>query len=142
MISSQTTVITTDYTGQLTSVSSHYNRDGGNGGSYYYEAIEFRVGTTGTYTFKTSSSISDTYGYIYQGNFYPTYPSYNIVARDDDSAGSNQFQLTATLRADLTYILIFTTYGPGSVGTFSISATGPDYVFYSGIDIATTGKKS
>ncbi len=98
-----------------------------------------RVNTTGTYTFKTSSSIADTYGYLYQGNFYPTYPSYNIVTQDDDAAGNGQFQLTATLRSDITYILVFTTYQPNNTGSFSIVASGPDYVFYRAQ--TTTGKK-
>jgi hypothetical protein len=102
-----------------------------------------RVNTPGSYTFKSSSTIGDTFGYIYQGNFYPSYPQYNIVAQDDDGAGSGQFQITATLRSDVTYILVFTTYTPGLTGSFSISASGPDYVFYSTqtIQTTTTGKK-
>jgi hypothetical protein len=100
------------------------------------------VNTTGTYTFKSSSTIGDTYGYLYQGNFYPIYPSYNIFARDDDTAGNRQFQFTADLRSDITYILVFTTYQPGYTGSFSITASGPDYVF-NPIEIiqTTTGKK-
>jgi hypothetical protein len=101
-----------------------------------------RVDTTGTYTFKSSSTIGDTYGYIYQGNFYPSYPSYNIVTQDDDGSGNRQFQLTATLRSDITYILVFTTYTPNLTGSFSISASGPGYVFFPTQIIQTTaGKK-
>ncbi len=101
-----------------------------------------RVDTTGTYTFKSSSTIGDTYGYIYQGNFYPSYPSYNIVTQNDDGAGNGQFQLTATLRSDITYILVFTTYYERNTGSFSISASGPGYVFFPTQIIQTTaGKK-
>jgi len=102
-----------------------------------------RVNTTGTYTFKSSSNIGDTFGYIYQGNFYPSYPSYNIVRQDDEGAGNGQFQLTATLRSDITYILVFTTFNQLQTGSFSITASGPDYVFYPAqiIQITTTGKK-
>jgi len=101
-----------------------------------------RVNTTGTYTFTSSSTIGDTYGYLYQGNFYPSYPSYNIVTQNDDGAGSGQFQLTATLRSDITYILVFTTYTQQQTGSFSITASGPDYVFFSTQIIqTTTGKK-
>ena len=106
-----------------------YTRHGANGLNYYYATVEVRVNTTGTYTFTTSSSIKDTYGYLYQGNFYPTYPSINIVTSDDDGAGGGQFQLTATLRSDITYILVFTTYAENEVGSFSILASGPDNVF-------------
>jgi len=109
--------------------SGIYSRDGATGVNYYYEAIEVRVNTTGDYTFRSSSSIGDTYGYLYQGNFYPSYPSYNIVTKDDDTAGNGQFQLTATLRSDITYILVFTTYQEGNIGSFSIAASGTDNVF-------------
>jgi hypothetical protein len=88
-----------------------------------------RVNTTGNYTFRSSSSIRDTYGYLYQGSFYPSYPSFNIVTKDDDNGGNGQFQLTATLRSDITYILVFTTYQEGNIGSFSIVASGPDNVF-------------
>jgi hypothetical protein len=100
---------------------------------YYYHAVEVRVNTTGTYTFKSSSSV-DTYGYLYQGNFYPSYPSYNIVTRDDDSAGGGQFQLTASLRSDITYILVFTTFSERTTTAFSIIASGPDDVFFNPIN--------
>ncbi len=109
--------------------SNTFSRIGGSGEIYYYEAINIQVNTTGTYTFKTSSNISDTYGYIYQGNFYPTYPQYNIITQDDDGAGNGQFQLNATLRSDLTYILVFTTYYKLTTGSFEIIASGPDNVF-------------
>jgi hypothetical protein len=45
------------------------------------------------------------------------------------TAGKGQFQLTATLRSDITYILVFTTYQEGNIGSFSIVASGPDNVF-------------
>jgi hypothetical protein len=109
--------------------SRTYSREGASGENYYYEAIDVRVNTTGVYTFKCSSSIGDTYGYLYQGNFYSLYPQYNIITQDDDSAENGQFQLTATLRSDATYILVFTTYYEGNIGSFSIVASDPDNVF-------------
>ncbi len=113
--------------------SQNYTRYGGSG-SFYYQAIEVRVATTGTYTFTTSSTISDTYGYLYQGNFYPSYPQYNIVVQDDDGSGNYQFKLPATLRSDITYILVFTTFAAGATGSFDIVASGPDNVFMSPIN--------
>ena len=94
-----------------------------------------RVPTTGDYTFRTSSSIADTFGYLYQGNFYPSYPQYNIVASDDDGAGGGQFQITTTLRSDLIYYLIFTSYYPGNIGSFTVTVSGPDYVSLNPIHI-------
>jgi hypothetical protein len=107
----------------------------GSSGIFYYHAIEVRVPVTGTYTFKTSSTISDTYGYLYQGNFYPTLPQYNIVRSDDDSSGNNQFGLTVTLRSDITYILVFTTYSQLATGSFNIAASGPSSVYMNPISI-------
>ncbi len=107
-----------------------YTRYGTSGANFYYEAIEFRVNTRGMYTFRTSSTIGDTYGYLYQGSFSPAYPSYNIITQDDDNSGNGQFQLTATLQSDMTYILVFTTNREQDVGSFSISASGPDNVFF------------
>lgn len=83
------------------------------------------MNTTGTYTFRTSSGIYDTYGYLYQGNFYPSYPEYNIVTEDDNGSGNGQFQLGATLRSDLRYILVFTTYSRNLTGLFNVYASGP-----------------
>lgn len=93
------------YTSALTVNSGQYLRNENSSSFYYYEAIQLNVNTTGTYTFTSQSNI-DTYGYIYQGNFYPSYSDFNIRAKDDDTAGNSQFQLTAFLRADITYIYI------------------------------------
>jgi hypothetical protein len=128
-ITTRSPTITSNYTGVLTTNNQNYTRHG-SAGLFYYQAIEVRVSTTGTYTFRTSSTIGDTYGYLYQGNFYPSYPQYNIVTQDDDGSGNRQFRLTATLRSDLTYILVFTTYQEQNTGSFSIVASGPDTVFY------------
>ena len=131
-------MIISNYTGELTINSPDYSRAGGRiSGSYYYQAYEVRVATTGTYYFTTSSTIPDTYGYLYQGNFYPSHPSYNIYTQDDDSAGNRQFKLTATLRSDMTYILVFTTYNERATGSFNIVVSGPDDAFLKPIQINT-----
>ena len=121
-----------NYSNALTTNSYTYTRYGASG-SYYYHAVEVRVNRTGDYTFGTSSTIGDTFGYLYQGNFYPTYPQYNLITQDDDASGNNQFRLTATLRADITYILVFTTYNQFERGSFEISASGPGYASFNPI---------
>jgi hypothetical protein len=113
--------------------SQNFSRNGNPGSFHYYQAIEVRVPTTGSYTFRTSSTIGDTYGYLYQGNFYPTNPSINLIAQDDDSAGNLQFQITATLRSDITYILVYTTLTQRATGSFNIVATGPGDVYFNPI---------
>ena len=136
-ILTQTPIIISDYSGAITYSSGQYTRPEGAAGTYYYEAIEIRVNTPGTYSFKSISDI-DTFGYIYQGNFYPQYPQYNIIAKDDDGATNGQFLVTAELRADITYILVFTSFHPNQIGTFTISASGPDNVFYNRQPVGTT----
>ena len=116
-------VYTTYFAGALTFNSPNYTRHGGSG-SFYYQAIEVRVPVTGEYTFTASGSF-DTFGYIYQGNFYSSYPEYNIVKEDDDSAGNGQFKITATLRSDLRYILVFTTFDQLKTTSFNVAASGP-----------------
>jgi hypothetical protein len=108
--------------------SETFSRYGVSSGSvHFYNAIEVQVETTGTYIFKSSSSF-DTYGYLYQGNFNPSYPSLDLITLDDDSAGSRQFQLTGNLQSNIKYILVFTTFGERITGPFNIIASGPDDV--------------
>ncbi len=115
--------MTSSYTGATTMSSQNYTRLGGSG-TYYYQAIEVRVPTTGTYTIRSYSTIADTIGYIYQGNFYPSYPQYNVVAQDDEGAGGGQFQIIRALRSDLVYYIIFTAYHGRTTGRFEITVTG------------------
>ncbi|CAF1454972.1 unnamed protein product [Adineta ricciae] len=117
-------IVSAVYNGNLTSSHPFYNRTGGSTGQYYYQAFEIHVSTTGTYTF-TSTSNMDTFGYIYQGNFYPFAPQINVHGQDDDSAGSSQFRVTAVLRSDVKYILVYTTYSSNTFGKYSVSAAGP-----------------
>lgn len=116
-----------NYSNVLTTNSLRYTRHGTPSGTFYYHAIEVRVNRTGDYKFRTGSTIPDTFGYLYQGNFYADYPSYNLITSDDDGSGNNQFLLTATLRSDVTYILVFTTYNQQQTGSFEVSASGPGY---------------
>ncbi|CAF1155120.1 unnamed protein product [Adineta steineri] len=125
----QPLIIFSKHSSELTLNSGIYTRNGSSGVNYYYEAIEVQVNTTGNYTFTSSSSIEDTYGYLYQRNFYPSAPSYNIVSKDDNGAGNGQFQVIAALRSDTKYILVFTTFHENNTGSFSILTSGPDNVF-------------
>jgi hypothetical protein len=148
--------IISKYSSALTLGSGTFSRAGGSGSNYYYEAIQINVNTTGIYTFisqsntresnmdttDTSTFVSqgymDTYGYIYQDSFYPSNPAVNSLQQDDDNAGHLQFRLTVSCRADITYVLVFTTFSGGVTGPFSIMASGPDNVIFNSIDNAAT----
>jgi hypothetical protein len=94
------------------------------------------VNTTGNYRLVSQNNI-DTYGYIYQGNFDPSYPLMNILEEDDQNGGINQFQITVDLRSESKYILVVTTYIEDITGPFSIVAYGPDQVQFIPINSET-----
>jgi hypothetical protein len=125
-------IIDSYYSNELTFNSETFSRTGISGSVYYYNAIEVTVKTTGTYTFKSSSSL-DTYGYLYRVNFNPSYPMINVVASNDDGASSAQFQLTGDLQSDIKYILVVTTYRERMTGQFNIIASGPDDISFNSI---------
>lgn len=80
----------------------------------------------------------DTYGYIYQGNFYPFAPQINVHDQDDDSANNRQFRVTAVLRSDVKYFLVYTTYSPNTFGKYSVAAAGPGQVYMNPTSITFT----
>ncbi len=124
------------YSSELTTNSSRYDRRINSTLNYFYESIELNVNTTGNYRFVSQSYI-DTYGYIYQGNFNPSYPSMNILEEDDQNGGNNQFRIIVNLRSESKYILVFTTYIEDITGPFSIVSYGPDQVQFIPINSET-----
>ncbi len=119
-------IITSNYSGILSSSSPKFARPGGNTDYYYcYQAIQVTVYTSGIYNF-TSSSSMDTYGYFYNSPFNPSSPSHSLITSDDDSGGGNgQFQIRSSLQFGRTYVLVVTTYNNADRGSFSIRVTGP-----------------
>ncbi len=97
---------------------------------YYYKAIQVRVGTHGTFSLTSKSSV-DTYGYLYNSSFDPLSPSSNLLLQDDEGGNNGQFKLTSFLELDFIYILVATTFDPDTIGSFSISASGPGSVTFS-----------
>jgi hypothetical protein len=98
--------------------------------NYYYEAVQVRVSTSGTFSLISKSSI-DTYGYLYNSSFNPLSPSSNLIVQDDDGAGNGQFNLKTFLESRLIYILVATTFDPRKIGSFSVSASGSGSVTFS-----------
>lgn len=72
----------------------------------------------------------DTYGYLYHDSVDLASPNSNLITSDDDSAGSSQFRINATLQSGRTYILLITTYSPRIAGSFSIKSVGPSVVTF------------
>ena len=106
----------------LTSNSSIFNRNS-DLNRYYFEGFQIRVHSNGSYRFLSVSSV-DTYGYLYAGSFNPAMPYENLIIRDDDSGGNNQFQFRYFLETNQTYFLIFTTYDSLVTGSFNLIVSG------------------
>jgi len=103
---------------------------------YYYQAMELNVFISGYYSIVSNSNM-DTYGYIYNTAFSPTYPNVDLITSDDNCGGNNQFKLGLYLQIMTRYILIITTSGKNTTGSFTIIATGPGSVDFSLINIAS-----
>jgi hypothetical protein len=116
------------YNSALTTMSPSYTRTSDDKSPrYYYEAIQMKVMEAATYSFRSNSTM-DTYGYIYKDSFNSCDPALNLISEDDQSGGSNQFQLISSLRANTTYILVVTTFRKSITGNFSILVSGPNDV--------------
>jgi hypothetical protein len=103
----------------LTIYDSKYQRPGKTEQNYYYHAIRIHVLWSGNYSIACNSSI-DTYGYLYNENFYRTSPSLYLIASDDDGNGNGQFKLNVNLQAGTRYILVVTTFKAGVTGAFTV----------------------
>ena len=123
------------YSSILTNASASFIRAGSlAAGSYYYEAIKINVYTPDNYSIRSSSSL-DTFGYLYNNNFDPTYPFLNLLQSNDDGAGSSQFLLSRVLQTMVDYILVVTAYHPATTGAFSIIVQGPAAVSLTSINV-------
>ena len=100
---------------------------------YYYEAIMINVHTTGDYSISSNGTLN-TYGYLYNDTFDPTYPSNNLLQMDDNGGGSNQFKISMVLSTMVDYILVVTTSRPSAKRAFSIIVQGPAVVSLSFIN--------
>lgn len=117
-----------------TNGSSTYTTPGAWGNQVYYHLYSFTVNTTGTYTFSgcgTPASF-DIFGSLYAGSFDPAAPATNLLQADDDANGLNcnpwGAQMTQSLTAGVTYILVTSSYWSFETGTFVWQITGPGSV--------------
>ena len=129
--------IISNYTSALAFSSGKYARPGSTSSNYYYEAIPIIVDKTGTYDIK-SLSVIDTYGFLYNGTFYPSSPLINLIYQDDDSGGNLQFRFLASLVAGVSYTLVVSTHGTLTTGSYLIVAAGPGDVQFNPIDTIST----
>lgn len=101
-----------------------FRRPRGDSAAYLYSVIQIIAQTTGDYTFQSTSSF-DPVGLLYYPRFNRTSPSSNLVADDGGSERPGQFRITHRLIANRRHFLVVTSFYVGSIGAFSINATGP-----------------
>ncbi|CAF3536877.1 unnamed protein product [Adineta steineri] len=118
--------IQTIYTSILTKDTQTYSRVCGRTG-YYYETIEINVENSSIYRFDSNSSII-LYGYLYENNFNPFNPTDNLITQSNYSCGAYQFQFTAYLHFNITYILVLTTFHSNVQGPFSLIIYGSNNI--------------
>ncbi|CAF4477102.1 unnamed protein product [Rotaria socialis] len=121
------TVVNSSYSSAWTTNSQTFARISGGVANFYYQAIRVIVNTSGNYNITSSSNV-DTYGYLYATAFYPSNISLNLIAQDDDSGGSLQFEFARFFNSSVVYILVATTYSGGVMAPFSIIVSGPSRV--------------
>ncbi len=81
------------------------------------------VNATGYYNLGVHSSVN-TSGYIYENNFSPFDPSWNLVSNGYGTCIYPGFRPISYLRVNTTYVLVATTYSPNVTGSFSILVYG------------------
>jgi hypothetical protein len=93
-------------------------------GLHYYRALMITVYTAGNHTIQ-SNGIQDTFGYLYNNTFDPTYPSVNLLQFNDNGTSSAQFWLSMWLQPMIDYILVATTSLPLTEAAMPIVVQGP-----------------
>jgi hypothetical protein len=109
----------------------------GQAGSFSFEAIEMIAAVTASYVIRSISGMDD-FCYIYASIFNVSNMTVNLIAQDDDSAGSGNCQITITLQSGATYVMVYTTFSALTQGSFTIRATGPGIVSYRRINALPT----
>jgi hypothetical protein len=117
------------YSSSLTSYSPVFYRNGGGGSLYYYQAFQLSIYTPGQYTFSSTGSNFDTYGYLYTSSMDLFYPAQSLLAQDDDSGGGREFRIIYNVRSSTTLILVVTSYQNGATGRFTVQTSGPVSVY-------------
>ena len=84
-----------------------------------YSTHEFLVLTGADSDFEVVTFMGDSFMAIYEGSFDPTMPCMNMVTNNDDSVGLLS-QFDVMLESNTQYILVVTTYEPGTYGDYVV----------------------
>ena len=138
LLETTTPSLLSPFAGELTTDSPIFYRPQSLTDDYYYfQAIQVTLSTSGTYTFRSNSTI-DTRGYFYNTSFDPSNATVNLMADNDDAGGQMQFSIQVSLQSGQTYILVVTTHKEYTTGSFLVSAVGPAVVSLTSITPSTS----
>ncbi len=96
----------------------------------FYKTFTFVAPASGLVTFSTTAAsltsnlVDDTYITLYQSSFDNTNPANNFLHGDDDSGAGGLSNLTHSLTANTTYIVVVSAYKTGATGTFTLQLSG------------------
>lgn len=94
-----------------------------------YDTYTFQVDTTGTYTISIAlGSLSDSVMSLYSPSVDPVHPLNNCIEVDDDDGVGLASQITRTLTANTTYVVLVRGFG-GAFGTYILNISGPGNIF-------------
>ena len=96
----------------------------GVGTAVRYEALEFTVDLSDTYTMvNTSGTLADPVFVLYSGSFGPVTPLVNVYAYNDDAVGLRS-RIIAPLTAGTDYFLVTTGFSNSHFGTYTNEIRG------------------
>ncbi|CAF4063518.1 unnamed protein product, partial [Adineta steineri] len=122
-------IVQSVYSSVLTENHPRYSRIDFDLSNYYFEAIQMNVNESRYHTLNINSSI-DTYVYMYTENFYPSDPHINLILKNDNSFGEDQFEIRTVLQSTTANILVVTTFDSNVTGAFSIIVSGINSVTF------------
>lgn len=109
--------------------------------NHYFEAVQLSVSHTGCYTFISKSDVN-LVGYVYVHSFDLSNPNANLFVHYDGNENSAQFNFTVQLETASEYVLVVSTYLSNEIGSFSITASGPNTIDFSRIGKAPSNDSS
>lgn len=118
-------------TGALSGVSQ-------TGTAVRYNAYNFSVASSGTYSFTTAGAF-DTFSFLYAGGFNPNAPATNAVTGNDDlTGGIGTSGFSASLVTNVVYSFVTTSFLNGQGGYFSNAINGDGTILPLSVPVAVT----
>ncbi len=110
----------------------------GVGTAVAYSIVQLTVGTTGSYTFLSTSTTTgyDPFLSLYQNSFNPAAALTNVLVANDDITSGNftQSGFTINLTAGLTYFAVQSGFNNTDFGAFTLVIDGPGTIIIGGTD--------